>query len=306
MKGRIGIFYAIWAYALWGVLPVFWKVLKAVPATEIIGHRMMWSAITMLVVLRYKYHWRWLRGAVKDPVTLLTFSATACLLAINWLTYVWAVDSGHVVDASLGYFINPLLTVLLGVVFLRERPRFWQWVAIVVAAIGILYLSINYGVFPWIGLTLATTFALYGLLRKTATLNAVEGLWLETAILFFPALAYLIYLERLGASSFGHVGATINLFLALTGLVTVIPLLLFAAAARRIPMTHLGLLQYIAPTLQLLLGVLVYRESFTTMRLIGFVFIWSALVIYSIEGALAARKKKKEIGYTDHITRIST
>jgi chloramphenicol-sensitive protein RarD len=306
MKGKLGIVYAVAAYSLWGALPVFWKTLQTVPATEIIGHRMLWSAITMLIVLRYKYHWKWLRGAVKKPVTLLIFSATACLLAVNWLTYVWAVNSGMIVDASLGYFINPLLTVLLGVIFLRERPRLWQWIAIMVAAIGILYLTINLGQFPWIGLTLATTFGLYGLLRKTATLNAVEGLWLETAILFFPALAYLIYLESLGVSSFGHVEVTISVFLVLTGGVTTLPLFFFVAAAREISLTSLGLLHYIAPTLQFLLGIFVYGEAFSTMRFIGFVFIWIALMIYSIDGIVAARKKKKKIGPIEHVTRIST
>lgn len=306
MKGKFGIFYAIAAYTLWGTLPVFWKTLQAIPATEIIGHRMLWSAITMLIVLRYKHHWRWLRGAVRKPVTLLTFSTTACLLAVNWLTYVWAVNSGMIVDASLGYFINPLLTVLLGVVFLRERPRFWQWTAIMVAAIGILFLTINYGVFPWIGLTLAATFGLYGLLRKTATLNAIEGLWLETAILFFPALAYLIYLESLGISSFGHVEATTSLFLVLTGAATILPLFLFVAAARKISLTNLGLLHYIAPTLQFLLGIFVYGEVFSTMRFIGFAFIWIALLIYSIDGIVAGRKKKKQIGHIEHVARLST
>ncbi len=306
MKGKLGIVYAVAAYSLWGALPVFWKALQAVPATEIIGHRMLWSAITMLIVLWYKYHWKWMRGAVKKPVTLLIFSATACLLAVNWLTYVWAVNSGMIVDASLGYFINPLLTVLLGVIFLRERPRFWQWTAILVAAIGILYLTINFGAFPWIGLTLATTFGLYGLLRKTATLNAVEGLWLETAILFFPALAYLIYLESLGVSSFGHIEVTISVFLILTGGVTILPLFFFVAAAREISLTSLGLLHYIAPTLQFLLGIFVYGEAFSTMRLIGFVFIWIALLIYSIDGIVAGRKKKKKIGPIEHVTRIST
>jgi len=306
VKGRFGILYAILAYTLWGAFPVFWKTLQAIPATEIIGHRMLWSAITMLLVLRYKYHWRWLRAAVKKPVTLLTFSATASLLAINWLTYVYAVNSGMIVEASLGYFINPLLTVLLGVFFLRERPRFWQWTAIGVAAIGILYLTINYGVFPWIGLTLAATFGLYGLLRKTATLNAIEGLWLEMAILFFPAFAYLIYLEFLGASSFGHIETTTSLFLILTGTVTVLPLFLFVAAARKISMTNLGILQYIAPSLQFLLGIYIYGEPLSTMRLIGFVFIWIALLIYTIDGIVTGRKRKKKIGHIEHITRLST
>lgn len=306
MKGRYGILNAIGAYTLWGILPVFWKALQVIPATEIIGHRMFWSAITMLLVLRYKYHWRWLRAAVKNPVTLLTFSVTACLLAVNWLTYIYAVNSGMIVEASLGYFINPLLTVLLGVIFLKERPRLWQWTAIMVAAMGILYLTINYGVFPWIGLTLATTFGLYGLLRKTATLSAIEGLWLETAILFFPALAYLIYLEFLGVSAFGHIEATMSLLLILTGAATVLPLFLFVAAARKISMTNLGLLHYIAPTLQFLLGVFVYGEDFSPMRLIGFGFIWIALLIYSIDGIVAGRRKKKKIGHIEHVTRIST
>jgi chloramphenicol-sensitive protein RarD len=267
---------------------------------------MVWAAITMFIVLSVIHHWQWLLGAIKSPLTLLTFSGTACLLSLNWLTYVWAVNSGYIVETSLGYFINPLLTVLLGVIFLKERPRLWQWIAIAVATTGILYLTFSYGLFPWIALTLAMTFGLYGLLRKTASLNASEGLWLETTILFFPALVYLLYLESLQVASFWHAGTFTSLLLLLTGVATILPLFLFVAAARRITLTSVGILQYIAPTLQLLLGVFVYGETFTKTRLIGFLFIWLALLIYSIDGIITGRNREKRSAKLEHITRVST
>jgi chloramphenicol-sensitive protein RarD len=195
------------------------------------------------------------------------------------------------VDASLGYFINPLFSVLLGVLFLRERLRRWQWIAIGLAAGGVIFLTLGYGAFPWIALTLAITFGFYGLLRKTAPLGALEGLSLETAVLFLPALAYLVYLESVGAASFGHTGATIGILLALTGVATALPLLWFAYGARRATLTTVGILQYIAPTMQFLLGVLVYGESFAKTRMIGFSVIWIALLIYSLEGVMEGRKR---------------
>lgn len=291
MNSNKGLLYAIAAYTLWGLLPIYWKALHVVPATQIVGHRMIWSLVFMVMLLAFKRHWVWLATLMKQPRTLLVVLVAGCILATNWLTYVWAVNAGYVVETSLGYFINPLLSVFLGVLFLREKLRFWQWVAIGIALVGVLYLTLRYGAFPWIALTLALTFGLYGLLKKMTPLNALEGLSLETALVFFPALTYLLFSEVWGSGAFGHAGWGITTLLVLTGLVTGFPLLLFSAAARRIQLSVLGILQYIAPTLQFLLGVFLYQEPFNQTRLIGFSLIWTALLVYSIENIIVRRRR---------------
>lgn len=290
-KTKKGILAAIITYVLWGILPVYWKAIQTVPALEILCHRTVWSFVFVVLLLVVRKQWTWLRRA-KDPKTLLTFGLSACLLALNWFTYIWAVNAGHIVDASLGYFINPLISVLLGVVFLRERLRLWQGVAIGFATAGVLFLTLGYGAFPWIALTLALSFGFYGLQRKTAPLGSLEGLSLETAIMSLPAFVYLVYLEGAGSASLGHTGVATAVLLAGTGVVTAIPLLLFAYAARRVSLATVGILQYIAPTLQFLLGVFVYQEPFTPMRLVGFAAIWIALFIYSFEGFVVERKRR--------------
>jgi len=217
---------------------------------------------------------------------------TSILIGSNWFTYVYAVTSGFIVESSLGYFINPLFYVLLGVIFLKEKLRKWQLIAIFIASIGVLYLTFVYGTFPWIAIVLALTFGLYGLLRKVAPLEALEGLTLETAILFLPSLAVLIYLEFKGIGSFGHVTLAKTGLLILTGAATSLPLLLFAIGARRITLINLGFLQYIAPTLQFLIGVLIYKEYFGGNRLVGFCIIWLALIIYSVDLLLSWKKNR--------------
>ena len=203
-----GGLYAASAYVLWGVLPLFWKSFHGVPALEILAHRMVWSLGIVLVLLALQGHWKWLPSALRDRRILLTFLTTAVVLSINWFVYIWAVNHGHVLEASLGYFINPLVSVLLGVLFLRERPRLWQTVAIVVALSGVLYLTLTHGSVPWIALALAFSFGIYGLLRKTASLNSLEGLTMETLLLFLPALAYLLWLGINGQGAFGTAGTT--------------------------------------------------------------------------------------------------
>ncbi|HEX6926126.1 MAG TPA: EamA family transporter RarD [Longimicrobiaceae bacterium] len=282
--GKRGMLFATGAYLAWGLLPVYWKSLQQVPADEILAHRMTWSLGFVAILLAARGHWGWLRSVLGDRRVLLTFTASALLLSANWFLYIWAVNADHVVETSLGYFINPLVNVVLGMVFLRERLRPVQTVALLTAAAGVLYLTVNHGRLPWIALGLAFSFGLYGLLRKTATLSSLEGLALETLVLFLPALLYLLYLELEGRASFAHAGATTSLLLALAGAATAIPLLLFASGARLISMTVLGVLQYIAPTLQFLLGVFVYDEELTTERLIGFCFVWVALLIFAGEG----------------------
>ena len=219
---------------------------------------------------------------------------SACLLGLNWFMYIWAVNSGHVVDSSLGYFITPLVNVLLGVLFLRERLRMWQTIAIGFAAVGVLALTVGYGTFPWIALSLALSFGFYGLLRKVSPLGSLEGLSLETAALSMLAVVYLAYQEGTGGASFGHAGTATTLLLAGTGVVTALPLLLFAYAARQVTLATVGILQYISPTFQFLLGVLVYGEPFTPTRLLGFIPIWLALVIYSMEGMREEKRRRSE------------
>jgi chloramphenicol-sensitive protein RarD len=287
-----GIAAAIVAYALWGILPLYWKALQDVPAFEILCHRTIWSFVFVLLILTARRQWAWLQRARRNPRLLLTFACSACLLGLNWFTYIWAVNAGHIVDTSLGYFVNPLISVLLGVFFLRERLRLWQAIAIGIATAGVLLLTLGYGAFPWIALTLALTFGFYGLLRKTAPLGSLEGLSLEIALLSIPTLAYLVYLEWMGTSSFGHAGTTTSLLLALSGLVTAFPLLMFAYAARQVTLATVGILQYIAPTLQFLLGVFVYGEPFTQTRLIGFAAIWISLLVYSVEGVVRERRQR--------------
>ncbi len=289
---KSGVLSAVGAHALWGLFPIYWKAVQTVPAFEIICHRMVWSFVFVALLLIWKRRWEWLQQVRNRPVTLIMFLGTSSILALNWSIYIWAVNAGRLVDASLGYFINPLLSVLLGVLFLGERLRLWQWISVGIAACGVSYLTLSHGAFPWIALGLATTFGFYGLLKKTAPLDALEGFSLETTFLFLPALAYLLYLERMGTASFGHTVALTNVLIALSGVVSALPLILFAYAAKRVTLATLGILQYIAPTGQFLLGVLVYGEAFTQPRMVGFSVIWIALFIYSLEGVIERRRRR--------------
>jgi chloramphenicol-sensitive protein RarD len=289
-----GVLGAAVAYTLWGILPVYWKAMEAVPALEILCHRIVWSLVFVVLVLAARRQWVWLRQLRRNPRTLLPSLASASLLGVNWFTYIWAVNSGHLVDSSLGYFINPLVSVLLGVLFLRERLRPWQVVAIGLAGAGVLFLTVGFGAFPWIAFTLASTFGFYGLLRKTAALGSVEGLAAEMAFLFVPAAVYLVSLASTGAGSFGQAGVGTSLLLAGTGVITALPLMMFASAARRVTLATVGILQYILPTSQFLLGVLVFGEPFGQTRLVGFAAIWLALLIYSAEGAIEERRRRAQ------------
>ncbi|MBC8504788.1 MAG: EamA family transporter RarD [Chloroflexi bacterium] len=285
-----GVLYGIGAYTLWGFLPIYWKLIKNVPPLEIIGHRMVWSFVFVGLIIAARKDWGGFQPIRESRRNLLNYLATAALLSVNWLVYVWAINSGHIVESSLGYFINPLVNVLLGTVFLREKLHLWQWISVGLATIGVGYLTVSYGALPWIALTLAFSFGLYGLIKKTAALDSVHGFTVETGFLFFPALGYLLYLEFVGHGAFGHQTVPVTILLALAGLVTGLPLLWFGAAARRIHLSTLGFLQYIAPTFQFLIGVLIYGEDFSQDRLIGFSIIWIALLIYSLESVLRRRK----------------
>ena len=293
-----GVLYAISAYALWGLLPLFWKLLEDVPAFQILCHRISWSLVFLIFIHMIRKNFSWLKDAFKNKRTVITFLTTSILLSVNWFTYIWAVNNGRTIEASLGYFINPLLCVILGVIVLKERPDKWSWIAISLAGAGIGYTVIVYGSVPWIAFVLAGSFSIYGLLRKQASLNSLQGLTFETLILFLPATAILIYFEVKGIGSFGHVTFTKNVYLSLAGIVTSVPLLLFAAAARRIELTSLGILQYIAPTLQFIIGLLVFQEDFSRSRLVGFSFVWIALIIYTTNNILLSRREKWKLDQT--------
>ncbi|MBT3756453.1 MAG: EamA family transporter RarD [Candidatus Cloacimonetes bacterium] len=293
-----GALFAIGAYVLWGLLPLFWKILEDVPAFQILCHRISWSLVFLLFIQIVRKNFNWLKSAFKNKRTVITFFTTSVLLSANWFTYIWAVNNGRTIEASLGYFINPLLSVMLGVFFLRERPDRWSWIAISLAFIGIIYTIIVYGSVPWVALVLAGSFSIYGLLRKQAVLNSIQGLTFETLLLFLPATAMLIYFEIKGIGSFGHVSLTKNFYLFFAGVATSIPLILFATAARRIELTTLGILQYIAPTLQLFIGLFIFKEDLSRSNLIGFSFVWVALIIYTINNIVVNRRRKWKLDQT--------
>ena len=272
------------AYLLWGMLPIYWHALAGVPALEILLHRIVWSLVVVLVLLALRKEWRWLADGLRHPAVFRVFLITAALLAVNWLVYLWANNNGHIVETSLGYFITPLVSVVLGLLVLHERMRPGQWLSVAIAALGVLVLVLTAGGTLWISLLLALSFGFYGLLRKTARLGSLEGLTVEMAILFLPALAYLLYLSSSAQAAFGAGDASITTLLAFSGVVTAVPLLLFASGARLVPLTTLGLLQYIAPTMQFCIGVFIYHEPFDQARLLGFSIVWFALAVYSAEG----------------------
>lgn len=287
-----GFWYAVGAYVIWGVFPIYWKWLHSVPSAQLLCHRILWSFLLLLPILLLRREWGTVRTVLRAPRVLVISVAAALLLGVNWLTYVWAVDAGFIVECSLGYFINPLLNVFLGVLILKERLRAWQWIAILLAASGVLFLTISYGSLPWIALTLAFSFAFYALIKKTTPLGSVHGLTVETGILFLPALLWLFQAESAGQGAFLHQGVIIDLLLIGAGAATTVPLVMFAESAKRIPLSLVGVLQYIAPILQFLLGVLLYGEPFTPAQAVGFGIVWAALLLFSVESLLHRRTSR--------------
>jgi chloramphenicol-sensitive protein RarD len=281
---QTGILSAALAFLCWGLFPLYFHSIDEVPPLQILAHRMIWSLLFLLVVLTVRRQWGWLRLA-RQPRVLGVFIASAFLLSVNWLIYIWAVNNGHVIESSLGYFINPLVNIMFGYLLLKERLRRAQWLAIAVAALGVAWLTWQAGTVPWIALALASSFGGYGLLRKTAPLGALEGLSFETMVLFPVAAVYVAWLTVHGQNAFINTPSNMTRALLLAaGPITAIPLLLFASGARQIPLSVLGLLQYLAPTLQFLLGVWLFHEAFTAERLVGFVLIWIALALFAAEG----------------------
>ena len=278
-----GVVYATSAFLIWGISPIYWKALRAVPAFEIILHRMVWSFFFLVPLVILMRRWQEFKDVLKNYRTLLILLFTALIVGGNWLLYIWAVNTDRLIQASLGYYINPLVNVVLGMVFLKERLRPPQIVAVLLAAAGVLYLTIYYGEFPWIALTLALSFGLYGLIRKIVPVGALVGLTVETLLLSIPALACLFYLDSHGASAFLRVSLKMDLLLMGCAVATAMPLLFFTLGARRLYLSTVGLLQYIAPSCMFILAVFLFREPFSKAQVVTFIFIWTALVIYSID-----------------------
>ena len=292
---RRGLWVAIGAFLMWGAMPLYWHLLKSVPALQILLHRIVWSTLLVGGWLLWREGRGWLRAALARPRVAWLLAASGVLIGANWGLYIWAVNHGHVVESSLGYFINPLLNVLLGVVFLRERLTRPQWASVGVAALGVLWLTMRFGQLPWIALALAGTFSVYGLIRKIASVDAIAGLAIEGGYLLLPALAVLGWSEFHGQGGFLGLGAAAygggyDVLLVASGLLTALPMIGFAYAVRRVPLSAIGLLQYISPTMQFLIGVLAFHEAFDRDRAIGFAFIWVALAMFASHGVWRARR----------------
>jgi chloramphenicol-sensitive protein RarD len=290
---RIGVGAGLGAYVLWGVFPLYFPLLEPAGGLEIVAHRIVWSLLFIALLLTVLRRWSQVRALVSDRRALLVLAAAAVLIAVNWLVYVLAVNSGHVVEASLGYFINPLVSVVLGVVVFTERLRRLQWAAVGIAVLAVVVLTVDYGHPPWIALALATSFGLYGLMKKLVRVEAAPGLFVETAVVFVPALVVVTVLESNGDAAFGHAGVGQAFLLVSSGLATAIPLLLFAAATRRVPLSTVGLLQYVTPLMQLSIGVFVYDEPMPPARLVGFAIVWVALAVFTVDSLRQAHTNRR-------------
>ena len=287
-----GVVYASAAFLIWGLSPIYWKVLHNIPAFEIIMHRVIWSFLFLLIILVFQRHWNEFMAAVKNRRIFLILFPTTMLLGFNWFIYIWAINNEHILQASLGYFINPLVNILLGMIFLRERLRPLQTVSLVLAGIGVLYLTFHYGEFPWIALSLAFAFGFYGLIRKVAPVSSLVGLSVEMLFLSVPALAYIVFMDIKGTGALFRISVKIDLFLMGTAFLTAFPLLLFTLGARRLNLSTVGFLQYIAPSCMFLLGVFLYNEPLSSAQILTFVLIWTALCIYSTDSAMYYRLAK--------------
>jgi len=286
---NVGHLSAVAAFLMWGLLPIYWKQLEAVPSLQLVAHRVIWSSLTLIPIVIWSGSWPQLRAAAVQPAMVSRQFLAAILVAANWLGFVWAVTHGRMIESSLGYFLTPLVSVLLGVLVLGERLRPVQWIAVGVAAIGVGWIAAGYHHLPWIALFLACTFSTYALVKKTIALDAAVSLTLETLLLLVPACAFLAYEHGVDRGRFGALGTTTDLLVAACGPATAAPLLCFTIAARRIPLSTLGLLQYLGPTLQFLVGWWIYHEPFDGRRFIGFAIVWSALALFVADGLLRRR-----------------
>lgn len=287
-----GVIYAIAAYALWGILPVYWKLINSVASLEILSNRIVWAFVFTIFIIAVTKQWNELKRITKDKRQIFFIFIASILIAINWGLYIWAVNSDKIVDASLGYYINPLLAVMLGVLIFKEKLSYWAGAALTVATIGVIIKTMQYGKIPWISLGLAVSFGLYGAVKKLVKTTSIVGLTLETAMLTPVAAIYIILRHVNGFGAFETEGTLTLLLLIGAGVVTAIPLLLFTSGAKRLPLSLLGFTQYLSPTISLLIGVLVYHENFTTIDMIAFCFIWSALAIYSFSQISLSKSSK--------------
>ncbi len=290
LEGRRGVWYGVAAYLMWGLFPLYWTLLDPASPLEILAHRIVWSLVFTTAVIAVRRRWSKVRAAVRDRRTLVLLVAAAMLISVNWGTYIYGVNSGQVVETSLGYFVNPLVSVALGVVVFRERLRTVQWVAVGIGLLAVVVLTVDYGRPPFIALTLAFSFGFYGLIKKLVSVGPTEGLAVESAVMTLPALVLLAVLTGQGTAAFGTVSALNTALLMLAGVVTAIPLLFFAAAARRVPLSTLGLLQYLAPLIQFVLGLVVFAEPMPPGRLAGFALVWLALIMLTLDLARNNRR----------------
>lgn len=277
----VGVIYAVAAYTLWGILPIYWKLINSVFSIEILSDRIVWAFVFTVVIVAVTKQWEELKGIAKDKKQMFYIFIASILIAVNWGLYIWAVNSDRIVDSSLGYYINPLFAVALGVLIFKEKLSYWQGIALFIASIGVIIKTLQYGKIPWISLGLAISFGLYGAIKKSVRANSIVGLTLETTMLTPLAAAYIASREISGLGAFGREGAVVIILLIGSGIVTAIPLLLFASGAKRLPMSVIGFTQYISPTISLIIGIFMYNESFTTVDMVAFGFIWAALAIYS-------------------------
>ncbi|AGL13947.1 EamA family transporter RarD [Actinoplanes sp. N902-109] len=289
---RRGYLYGLIAYALWGFFPIYFKLLEPSPPLEILAHRVVWSVVFISLLLAALRNWRFLPRLVRNGRLLGGVTLAALLIGVNWATYIYGVNSDRVVETALGYFITPLVVVLLGVTVQRERLSGWQWAAVGIGAVAVGVLTVDYGHLPYIALTLAASFGSYSLVKKRLQLPPAEGLFVESAVLALPALIYLLWLNAGHGAQFGHVSAGHTVLMVLSGIATAVPLLLFAGAANRVPLVGIGILQYVAPILQLACGVLLYHEPLPAARLAGFGLVWVALIIFTADGIRAARRSR--------------
>lgn len=286
---RRGYMYALGAYVCWGFFPIYFKALRPATPIEILAHRVIWSVVFVALLLFAARRWRRVGGLLRRPRTFGALLVAAALIAANWGIYIYSVNSGQVVEASLGYFINPLVSVVFGLLVFGERLRGWQWVALTIGTLAVVILTVDYGRLPWIALTLALSFGSYGLIKKRLGVAPADGLLIESGVLALPAVGYLAWLTGQGHSTFGSASGH-SVLLALSGVLTAIPLLMFAGAANRIPLTSIGVLQYVTPILQLLCGVVLYHEPMPAARLLGFALVWLALVVFTWDALRSTRR----------------
>lgn len=276
-KQKLGLIYGVSAYVLWGMFPLYWPLLEPANPLEIVSHRAVWTLVFCAIVLAITHALKSTLATFKRPKVAIKLFLASILISINWLVYIWATNNGHVVEASLGYYINPLIIIAFGVILLKEKMRQLQWVAVSIATVGVIILTVDYGRLPWVAIGLALSWGTYGLVKKQLGLGALEGLAIETLIAFIPYCGYLLFIGSKGEGQFGH-GVGLTALLISAGAVTAIPLLLFNGSTTRLPYSTIGLLQYITPTIQFSIGVWVNHEAMPTARWVGFIFIWLALI----------------------------